>query len=301
MTCFFYGLTLRFQSIRIPGQGYYPIGIPFSPKINRTIPNLNLDIIHVQSLFPMSRYGRTMARKYNIPIVMTYHTLIEDYAHYIPFFQGLTRKIIIGLSRNFANSMEHVVTPSEPMKEVLETKYKITKPISAIPTGIKIKTFHNVPTKEVRKKYMIEAHKKVLFYGGRIAKEKNLDLLIKSYQRLRKKMKNVHLIISGAGPELDHYKNMVKKLGLNNFVTFEGFLKRSEINWLFAGVDLFAFPSITDTQGIVLLESFAGYTPAVAVDKLGPSKIVIGNQAWDNTGNDHTERVTRWVSDWDTP
>jgi glycosyltransferase involved in cell wall biosynthesis len=279
----------RFQSIRIPGQGYYPIGFPFSPRIKKIINELNLDIIHVQSLFPISRYGRAMGKKYNIPVIMTYHTLIEEYAHYIPFFQGLTKKIIIYLSRNFANSMKHIVTPSEPMKEILEKDYGITSPISVIPTGIRIKEIPDVPASAVKKKYMIEPNKKLLFYGGRIAKEKNLDLLFKSFFTLRKKMPNIHLIVAGDGPAKEHYIDLVDKLNLRDHVSFLGFLKRKDICWLFAGVDLFAFPSMTDTQGIVILEAFAGRTPVVAVDKLGPSKIIINGKNGYLTKNDPQE------------
>jgi len=283
----------RFQSFRVPGQEYYPIGAPFSPYINKKVGQLNLDIIHAQSLFPISRYGRKMAKKYDIPVIMTYHTLIEDYAHYVPFLQKLTKKVLISLSRNFANTMEHVVTPSVPMKEKLENEYGVTTPISVIPTGIKLETFPDVPSSAVKKKYMIEPNKKILFYGGRIAKEKNLDLLFNSYHALRKKIKNVHLIIAGGGPEVDFYKKMVQKLRLNDHVTFEGFLERKEINWLFAGVDLFAFPSVTDTQGIVILEAAAGYTPTVAIDKLGPSKIIIDGKTGYLTKNNLNEFTSK--------
>jgi glycosyltransferase involved in cell wall biosynthesis len=286
--------VFRFQSFRIPGQGYYPIGVPFSPKIKKIVGELNLDIIHVQSLFPISRYGRAMGRRYHIPVIMTYHTLIEEYAHYVPFSQNLTKKILIKLSKNFANSLDHIVTPSEPMKEILERDYGINTPISVIPTGIRIDEIPDVPASEVRKKYLIAPGKKLLFYGGRIAKEKNLDLLFKSFFALRKKMPNVHLIVAGDGPAKEYYVDMVDKLNLREHISFLGFLERKDIYWLFAGVDLFAFPSMTDTQGIVILEAFAGRTPVVAVNKLGPSKIIIdGKNGYltKNSTNEFTEKI----------
>ena len=280
--------VFRFQSIRIPGQGYYPIGVPFSPHIKKIVGQLDLDIIHVQSLFPISRYGRAMAKKYKLPVIMTYHTLIEEYAHYVPFFQDITKKMIIGLSKRFANTMDHVVTPSEPMKDVLEN-YGITAPISVIPTGIRIDEIPDVPSSAVRKKYLIAPNKKILFYGGRIAKEKNLDLLFKSFIALRKKMPDVHLIVAGDGPAKQYYLDLADKLNLRDHITFLGFMERKNIYWLFAGADLFAFPSMTDTQGIVILEAFAGRTPVVAVNKLGPSKIINDGKNGYLTKNDVTD------------
>lgn len=265
--------VFRFDSVRFPGQAYYPIGVPISPKIKKIVKNANLDIIHVQSLFPISRFGRKMARKFKIPVIMTYHTLIEEYAHYVPGLKSLAKKAIISLSRSFANSMDHVVTPSKPMRDVLES-YGITTPISVIPTGVKVELFPDVNVSQVRKKYMISPSKHVILYCGRIAKEKNLELLLKALYKMLKKTPNVHLIIAGDGPEKQFYKSLAQKLNLTDNITWLGFLEKKDINWLYAGAEVFAFPSVTDTQGIVVIESFAGHTPVVACDKLGPSALV---------------------------
>jgi glycosyltransferase involved in cell wall biosynthesis len=267
------GHIFRFPSIIVPGQANYPIGIPICPRIDAVVSLLKLDIIHVQSLFPVSRYGRRQARKLKIPLVMTYHTLIEEYAHYIPFFKKPTQNFLIKLSRNFANSCDQIVTPSSPMKEKL-LEYGVSKPIEIIPTGIRIEDFKTTDPEKLKRKYNIDLDKKILLYAGRIAEEKNLPFLIQAYKKIIDQYPKVHLLIVGDGPDKGKIEKEVKSLELEKNVTFAGFLDREEITKVYGAIDIFTFPSKTETQGIVVAEAMAGGNPAIAVNEMGPTEII---------------------------
>lgn len=273
--------VFRFPSFRWPGQATYPIAWPVNHReLAHQISRLNLDIIHTQHLFTMGRAGLWVGRKLGIPVVYTYHTLIAEYTHYVPLLGGLTKHAIIELSQNFCNACDQVATPSPSMKKIL-LSYGVTTPIEPIPTGINLADLqHPFPETFVRQSWNIPANRKILLYLSRVAKEKNIDFLLRAIRHLAKLRQHkhgqidFHLLMVGGGPELKFYEQLAKKWGLEHFVTFTDMIKKEVANRYFGVADIFVFPSITETQGIVITEAMAAGTPVVAVDQMGPSDIV---------------------------
>lgn len=273
--------VFRFSSMVLMGQKYYPVGLPFLNPIKiRQIKDLKLDIIHTQHLFNMGSLGLKVGRKLNIPVVHTYHTLITEYTHYFPFWQKKVRQALIKVSRNYCNKCDQIITPSPSMQRLLK-RYGVTKPIEAIPTGINLAEHRNPYNKSViRAKWQIPEHQKILLYLSRIAKEKNIRFLLRAMRLLiearERKMKkvDVHLLMVGGGPEIKTYQELVKKWNLEAFVTFTDMIEKEKANRYFGAADIFVFPSITETQGIVVTEALAAGTPVVAIDKMGPSDLI---------------------------
>lgn len=290
----------RYPSFTWPGQKNYPLAMTlFSSTITHKIKALDLDIIHSQHLFTMGQLGMQMARKFDIPFVYTYHTLIAEYTHYVPFFSDISKKVLIGMSKNFCNKCDQVVTPSPSMAKILKN-YGVTKPIEAIPTGIHIeKLKEHFPVSVIRAKWDIPENRKILLYLSRIAKEKNIDFLLKAmklllFKRSKKhKMPDVHLLMVGGGPELFFYQDKVKKMGMENYVTFTGMIKNDLAVRYYGAADIFVFPSITETQGIVVSEAMAAGTPVVAVNKMGPSDLVRNSEDGYLTGLNISEFTGR--------
>lgn len=265
----------RHTSFCWPGQKNYPLAWPiFSEEEIHRIAKLKLDIIHTQHLFTMGKFGLKIGRLLDIPVVHTYHTLIAEYTHYIPVFSGLTKKTIVGMSKKYCNQCDQVVTPSPSMKRIL-ISYGIRTPIESIPTGVDLDNFKNPFHKEVLKtQWHIPEHQKVLLYISRIAKEKNLDFLFNSIRKLHRKRRDFHLLMVGGGPELGYYKAKINEWKLEPVVTFTGMQQKEAANRFFGACDIFVFPSVTETQGIVVTEAMAAGIPVVAVNKMGPSDIV---------------------------
>ena len=275
----------RYPAFRWPGQTYYPVALPtiLSRKRLEEIRALKLDIIHSQHLFTMGRLGLKAARQLNIPIVYTYHTLIAEYTHNIPFIHDVARrlmvKFMINLSRSYCNRCDQIVTPSPSMKKILE-RYGVNKPIEVIPTGIQLDELQNpLPAKFIRAKWQIPEHQRILLYVSRISKEKNIDFLLKAMRMLvEKRRKNekvdVHLLMVGGGPELEYYKKMTEKMHIDTYVTFTDMIPKEVVNRYFGVADIFVFPSTTETQGIVVSEAMAAGVPVVAIDKMGPSDLI---------------------------
>lgn len=271
----------RYPSITWPGQKNYPLAMPFfTNSITEKIEKLDLDIIHAQHLFTMGKLGLRIARRLQIPIVYTYHTLITEYVHYLPLPAKFGKHILTSMSRNFCNSCDQIITPSPSMSKILKG-YGVKTPIESIPTGIDIDTLKNkFPEKFIRAKWDIPENRKILLYLSRVAKEKNLKFLLLAFADLldrRRKKHNkpdVHLILAGGGPELEYFKKMAQSLHIENYITFTGMLDKEIANRYFGAAYAFVFPSITETQGIVITEAMAAGTPVVAIDKMGPSDLV---------------------------
>jgi len=273
--------VFRYPSLVSPIKKDYPATNPFFTNIiSDKIDSLKLDIIHAQHLFTMGRLGMRSARRLNIPIVYTYHTLITEYVHYIPLPAFISRKILVNMSRNFCNNCNQVITPSPSMAKILKN-YGVKTPIEAIPTGIDLDALDKpYPEKFIRAKWDIPENRKILLYISRVAKEKNLDFLMESFENLlarRRKIHerpDVHLVIGGGGSELAFYKQMAINLEIENYVTFTDMLPKEVANSYFGAAYAFVFPSITETQGIVISEAQAAGTPVVAIDKMGPSDLI---------------------------
>lgn len=269
----------RFPSIADKKKRLYPILLP-SINIEKTyLPEeiiKDLDIIHTQHMFTAGRLARYAASKWNKPLVYTYHTLIAGYTHYAGIFSPIVQMYLINMSKRFCNDTDLVITPSNAMKKIL-LSYGIKTPIEVVMTGIDPAAYGHVSeseSKRLREKYKISENGKILLYLSRIAKEKNIDFLFKSFKKIQKEYPACHLLMVGGGPEEEWAHSRVKTLGIDKKVSFTGMVPKEEANKIFGMADIFTFPSYTETQGIVVAEAMASGTPPVAVGKMGPIDLI---------------------------
>lgn len=265
----------RFYSLPTPTNPDYALAIPVLPGIKMLVKKLNLDIIHVHSPFTMGRVGLHYARKYKIPIVFTYHTLYDQYAHYVPVAQGLAKDMALKFSNNFCNQCDHIIVPSKEVEALLEG-YNIKTRVSVIPTGVSLHKFENVQEEWLRKHYGIPANRKVLLFVGRLSKEKNLEFLIQSFGQIKRQMPDTTLVITAQGPLEKELKELAESLNFSpdSDVIFTGALPFETLISVYASSDLFVFSSITETQGLVLIEAMASGLPVVAVRASGVQDMV---------------------------
>lgn len=263
----------RFVSIPAPTFSDFVIPIPFSAQLGPTIKRIGLDLIHVHSPFLLGRLGARAARRYDIPLVFTYHTMYDQYIHYIPLPRKTSRKLVQNIGRDFCNRCSLVITPSRPVKRYLQ-QLNVRAPIKVIPTGIELEEFENTDSSWLRKNYPIQEKEKVLLFVGRLGKEKNLVFLLRSFARIIKVFPSTKLVLIGSGPQEATLRKMCAGLGIDEKVIFTGLLPRSKIVHCYAGADIFTFPSVTETQGLVIGEAKAGGIPVVAINAFGVSDMV---------------------------
>lgn len=265
----------RYPSTTLFSPNDYPIALPFlKPSVTKEFKKLNLDIIHAQhSLGPLSALGLKLSRQLDIPIVHTYHTLLEEYVHW-KVGKNFGKWFVKTRSTNFCNNCSQIVTPSNAMKKII-LDYGVKTPIETIPTGINLADLNSPFSRhELNQKWQIPEDKKILLYLSRVASEKNLDFLLDAIALMQKHRHDFHLVLVGGGKELPAYKNKIAKMGLQEVITMTDKQPKNIANRFFGAADLFVFPSITETQGIVISEAMAAGIPAVAVNKMGPTDII---------------------------
>lgn len=258
-----------------PKGGRYPISWPQIARAQaKHVAALNLDLIHSQHLLGLGHLGLKVGKILKIPTILTYHTLLAEYTHYVPLFGPLVRSYLIHQSRLICNQYDQVVTPSPSMKKVLRA-YGVRTPIESIPTGVNLDDFQNpYSRKDLESRWHVPQKSKLLLYVSRIAREKNVDFLLEAAHGLAKKRDDFHLLLIGGGPELEEFQKMVSRWGLSKRIIFTDMLPKKETNRYYGAADIFVFPSITETQGIVISEAMAAGVPAVAVDQMGPSDLI---------------------------
>ena len=239
-------------------------------------------ILHAQTEFSTFRLLLKYKKKYGTPLVMTSHTYWEQYvSNYIPWLPGLVGKLVAMVI--MVNSFRHadlIITPSHHMKEVLEG-YGLKPPIQVISTGIdpdKFQGFHRDRNlNPVIQQNPSWKDKKILLFAGRLSQEKNLDFLLGLLQKLIPGLPDVHMVIVGDGPYRHGFEHKIKQLGLTDRFHFAGYVQRLEMKDYYALADVFVFPSKTETQGLVTIESMMCGTPVVAIGEMGTLEVMNGD------------------------
>lgn len=224
----------------------------------------NPDVIHSQCEFSTFRMALNISREKKIPIVHTYHTVYEDYTHYISLNKKIGRRLAAVFSKKILEHTDCVIVPTEKVCSLLN-EYGVNKKIRVIPTGIDLDRF-NIPIdmvqkQELRKKIGIPEKNMVLIYVGRLAKEKNLEEILSFLPRL--KDDNITLLIVGDGPHRNVLEGYVDKLGIREKVFFTGMVNPHEIPLYYKIGDIFVSASNSETQGLTYIEALASGLPAL--------------------------------------
>ena len=265
--------VFRFLSIPAPTFPDYALPIPISVQLGPTIRRIGLDIIHVHSPFLLGRLGARAARRYKLPLVFTFHTLYDQYVHYLPLAQNASRRLVQMIGRDFCNRCDLVITPSNLVLNYLR-RIGVTTALKTIPTGIDLNEFKDTNPRWLYENYNIDPGARILLFVGRLGKEKNVTFLLKSFQILQEIIPNLHLVLVGKGPLEPQLRQLCSELAIASKVTFTGVLPRHKIVHCYASAYLFVFPSVTETQGLVIGEAKASGLPVVAIRAFGPAEMV---------------------------
>ncbi len=247
------------------------VGLFYQPKLAHIIKKLGLDIIHTQTEFSLGIFGRIMARELRLPIVHTYHTIYEDYTHYLTHFKALDRRakaFARTYSKVCCNTVEQVIVPTEKTRELLMT-YSVHKDISVVPTGIDLSKFDrnnftDIDVNALKQKYNIKPQEKILLYIGRVSQEKNIEEIINAMPDYMKTRENVKFVIVGSGPALEKLEYLVNQLGLEDRFVFTGSQPWDTIGLFYQLGDVFVSASRSETQGLTYIEALASGLPIVA-------------------------------------
>lgn len=258
----------RVPSIPFVFVRYYRASFLCPPHLLRTFKTLELDIIHTQTEFSLGLLGKYVSTTCGIPMVHTYHTMYEDYVHYIGGGYIISPEMAREFSRMFCNVAMNVIAPTQKTKSLLES-YGVERPISIIPTGIDISHFRKEQYSPdeilaLRHSIGLEADDPVILSLGRIAKEKSIDMISSALPKLLERLPNAKMVIVGEGMEVENLKNQGIRLGIEKHLIFTGGKPWSEIGKYYQLGNVFCSASVSETQGLTFAEAMAAGIPVVA-------------------------------------
>lgn len=246
----------------------------YSKKAMKIIKEWNLDVIHSQTEFGVGYFSRIVAKKLNLPIVHTYHTLYEDYVHYVTHghFDNFAKKLAIKITKYYCEKRcDELIVPTDKIKDLFINKYNIIKQVNVIPTGIDIDKFKITPSMKkniqtIKNKYKIKDTDFIIGSVGRIAPEKSFDKLLYNIKDMIKVNTNIKVLLVGGGPDLDNLKELTKKLNLENYVIFTDKVNYDLVPTYFNIFNVVVSFSKTETQGLTIIEGLAASKPTLCIE-----------------------------------
>lgn len=255
----------------------FPATIPFSPFIDYVFPALKVEVIHSHHPVLLGQAASNKAREYDLPLVFTFHTRYRDYSHYFPLNQEMVQEFVKSTIdswlREYLRRCNHIVVPSESIRDILTREYGVEGLTTVVPTGIELEPYQQAKGGPIRERYNW-GDKTVLISVGRLGKEKNWERLLQAASRVMQDHPNVVLAILGDGPYLKDLDRLTRNLGVSEQVEFIGKVPFDQVPDYLKAADLFCFSSLTETQGLVTVEAMAAGLPVVAVEATGTQDVI---------------------------
>lgn len=269
--------VIRCWSIKHFNDTSFSLPLPITFDCVARFAELNIDIVHVHHPFLLGETGLHAARVNDLPVVFTYHTQYEKYAHYLPFGEKMVEEVAVNLSTRFANCCDLIVAPSSDIKRTLVDR-GVSVPIRVIPTGVDLNRFRRGSSRWLRAQFGIPAEAKVLLFVSRLAREKNVGFLLEAFARLAEKRPDDWFVLVGSGSDEQSLREQAGALPCARRIIFAGTYEGERLVSAYRGADLFVFASTSETQGMVVLEAMAGGLPVVAVDAPGVRDVVVDGE-----------------------
>lgn len=268
-------LIKRTMSVPFPFYQNFRISLTPQREIKKIFQEFQPDVVHLQMCLTIGNITQRYALKYGIPIVATNHAIPDNLLDNLRYLAPMSRPISYVITEygvRFHAKVDYVTLPTRSAIEMFGEE-RITVPVQAVSNGIDLSKFTpSKPTDAIYKKFKIPKDKRILTYLGRTDAEKHIHILLDAYKLARESLKSPsHLLIVGAGTDLERLKNIVYENDLHDHVTFTGRVTDEEIIELHKVGDVFAMPSPAELQCIAMLEAMASGKPVIAVDA-GPLK-----------------------------
>lgn len=264
--------VVRLPSLPLPTATGYRLCVPVVRARDRERMR-GFDVVHVHSPFVTGWMGAAHARRRGLPLVFTYHTRIDEYAHYAPFERRTVRNAMTTLTRRFANAADAVVVPTKAMEARLR-EIGVRAPIAVVPSSIDVGRFAaGRRSASVRALLGATESTRVVLAVARLGREKNLELAVDAMTVEA----GLQLAIVGDGPRRAALEARAAARGVAARVRFVGPLAPALLPDVYASCDAFVFPSVTETQGLVLAEAMASGLPVVAVDAPATRDVLAGH------------------------
>jgi 1,2-diacylglycerol 3-alpha-glucosyltransferase len=244
--------------------------------IDKQMQSWTPDVVHVQGHFFICRAVLKAAWDRSIPTVGTNHFMPENLSHYFPLPEAakeLLRQWGWKQFRSVFEKVDIVTTPTKTAARLLQ-QIGLQKEVLPISCGIdRIRFSPSANGATLKGKFKIPEGKNILLYVGRLDKEKNIDLILHGLSRVAHTI-DLHCVIAGRGAEENRLRTLVRALGLNERVTFTGFVPEEDLPGLYAMADCFIIAGTAELQSIVTMEAMASGLPVIGVRAMALPELV---------------------------
>jgi 1,2-diacylglycerol 3-alpha-glucosyltransferase len=269
--------VFRYPSIPAPTYPGFALPVPVSRRLGRLGRALALDVVHVHHPFLLGPTGRRLARAAGCPLVFTYHTRYEKYAHYVPLPARLVELLAVRLACRFADSADLVVAPSEHVAETLRAR-GVRAEVAVVPTGVDLTLFSPGDRARARRRVGLPEEGLCCLYTGRLDREKSLERVLEAFESVAAAIPAATLHLVGKGSHAHALQRRAAAGPAAGRIVFHGGLPQEALPDYYRAADLFLFASETETQGLVLAEAHACGVPAVAVRASGVDEVVVDGE-----------------------
>jgi len=254
-------------SLRLPVPGF------LFPALDRFRP----DVVHSHHPYLLGDTALRIAAVRDAPLVFTHHSMYETFTRYVPGDSPALRRFVVELSTGYANLCDSVIAPSDSVAAILRRR-GVAVPIAVIPTGVDRARFARGDGARFRAAAGIPPDAFVVGFIGRLSPEKNLHFLAEAVCAFLAVRERARFLVAGVGPSEKELREIVARRGMSRRLHFTGILRGTELVDAYRAMDVFAFASQSETQGMVLSEALAAGVPAVAVDAPGVRETVIDGE-----------------------
>lgn len=265
--------VLRVPAIQHFNGSDFCVRLPLPAIIRQFLDRIHPDIIHSHHPFLLGDAALREAWKRQLPVVFTHHTLYEQYTHYVPLDSPALKRLTVRLAVEYCNLSDHVIAPSESIAALLRAR-GVVAPVSVVPTGIDTGFFASGDRAELRQEFAIPPDALVVGHTGRLAREKNLLFLADAVAGVLKRDRRAIFVLVGDGDARKETLAVFDRHAVAGQVRYAGCRTGKDLADAYAAMDVFAFASQSETQGIVLAEAMAARIPVVALDGPGVRDIV---------------------------
>jgi len=259
--------------IRSPGLPLADTGFYLSLRYKTQYKKLlqTMDVVHVHHPFLSGRLALAYCRHSQIPIIFTNHTRYDLYAQarlpHMPM--EISHGLLHAYMPDFCEEMDLVISPSEGMKKILR-QYGVKSHVEVVPNGVDLTRFHTAEPLP-RAEFGFTEDDILLVYAGRIAPEKNLEFLIRSFAGVSQIISNVHLLIVGGGQKehMEAVTPLPTELGIQDRVRFVGMIPYENLPSYLGMCDAFVTASVTEVHPLSVIEAMGTGLPIMGIDSPG--------------------------------
>lgn len=265
--------VVRVPAIQNFNGSDFSVVLPVSGLLTQALDAFQPHLVHAHHPFLLGMTALRVARYRQLPLVFTHHTLYEQYTHYVPGDLPALRRFVIELSTRYANLCDLVFAPSESIAALLRER-GVDTPLAVVPTGVNVERFAQGDGPGFRQRLAIPENAFVTGYVGRLAPEKNLAFLAEAIAGFLKLEPHACFLLVGSGPSEKEVRAIFEREGLSARLHVAGILESRQLADAYHAMDVFAFASRSETQGMVLTEAMAAGVPVVGLDAPGVREIV---------------------------